>query len=56
MRVMPRASVHVTRYNVTSLFVWAMVGWVTSPFFSFKASVLCTMSCISMYWKNKNIK
>ena len=29
-----------------------MVGWVTLPFFSFsflKASVLCTMSCISMY-------
>ena len=28
---------------------WAMVGWITSPFFSFyflKASVLCT--CISM--------
>ena len=38
----------------TRLFVWAMVGWVTLPFFSFsflKASVLCTMSCtcISMY-------
>ena len=35
-------------YNICS-FVWAMVGWVTSPFFSFrflKASVLCT--CISM--------
>ena len=34
------------------LFVWAMVGWVTSPFFSFlflkaRLSVLCT--CISMY-------
>ena len=35
----------------TCLFVWAMVGWVTSPFCSFlfhKASVLCT--CISMYF------
>ena len=31
------------------LFVWAMVGWVTLPFFSFflKAGVPCT--CISMH-------
>ena len=32
------------------MFVWAMVGWITLPFFSFcflKASVLYT--CISMY-------
>ena len=40
---------------IIPLFVWVMVGWVTSPFFSFcflKASVLCTctiLSCISMY-------
>ena len=29
------------------LFVWAMVGWVTSPFFLISASVLYT--CIFMY-------
>ena len=37
---------------VQCLFVWAMVGWVTSPFFSFyflKASVIRTCTCISMY-------
>ena len=37
-------------------FVWAMVGWITSPFFSFLstflgklASVLCTCTCIFIY-------
>ena len=36
----------------TCLFVWAMVGWITLPFFSFcflKASVLC-ICIIHMYF------
>ena len=36
------------------LFVWAMVGWVTSPFFSFVFLLVCYAHvflciCISMY-------
>ena len=45
-----RLGIQVSLAIIIHLFVWAVVGWVTLPFFYFcflKASVLCT--CISMY-------
>ena len=35
---------------IICLFVWAMVGWVTLPFFSYFFKLVCyAQSCISMY-------